>query len=55
VASGALNLRTYTEGGVHKTGYIGSYGKFDDAFGYWEARIRFQSQDGMWSAFWIQS
>ncbi|MFM1767476.1 MAG: hypothetical protein RJA22_5 [Verrucomicrobiota bacterium] len=55
VTNGALVIRTYTEGGVHKTGFVGSYGKFTDAFGYWEARIRFTSQDGMWSAFWIQS
>ena len=55
VANGALTLRTYTEGGVHKTGYIGSAGKVDDGFGYWEARLRFQSQNGMWSAFWLQS
>lgn len=55
VANGALTLRTYTEGGVHKTGYIGSSGKVDDGFGYWEARIRFQTQNGMWSAFWLQS
>ena len=55
VGSGALTISTYTEGGVHKTGFIGSSGKFDNAFGYWEARVRFTTRDGMWSAFWIQS
>ncbi|MEK0449114.1 MAG: hypothetical protein RL088_1382 [Verrucomicrobiota bacterium] len=55
VAGGAMTISTYTEGGVHKTGFIGSSGKFDNAYGYWEARVRFTSRDGMWSAFWIQS
>lgn len=55
VGSGAMTIATYTEGGVHKTGFVGSSGKFDNAFGYWEARVRFTSRDGMWSAFWIQS
>ncbi len=55
VGSGAMTIATYTESGVHKTGFVGSSGKFDNAFGYWEARVRFNSRDGMWSAFWIQS
>ena len=55
VEGGALTIATYTESGVHKTGFVGSSGKFDNAFGYWEARVRFTSRDGMWSAFWIQS
>lgn len=55
VTNGALTLRTYTESGVHKTGFISSNGKFDDAFGYWEARIRLHTHNGMWSAFWLQS
>ena len=38
VTNGALVIRTYTESGVHKTGFVGSSGKFTDAFGYWEAR-----------------
>lgn len=55
VGSGAMTISTYTEGGVHKTGFVGSNGKFLNSFGYWEARVRFTSRDGMWSAFWIQS
>ncbi len=55
VTNGALTIRTYTEGGVHKTGFVGSHSKVDDAFGYWEARVRFHTHNGMWSAFWLQS
>ena len=47
VGSGAMTISTYTESGVHKTGFVGSSGKFDNAFGYWEARVRFTSRDGM--------
>ena len=54
VANGYLRIQTYTEGGKHHTGWIGSNGKFENCFGYWEARIRFNSSAGMWSAFWLQ-
>lgn len=54
VANGYLRVRTYTEGGTHYTGWISSAGKFENAFGYWEARLRFNSSQGMWSAFWLQ-
>jgi autotransporter-associated beta strand protein len=54
VAGGILSVKTYTEGGKHYTGWLGSNGKFENAFGYWEARMRFNSSAGMWSAFWLQ-
>lgn len=54
VSGGALTIKTYTEGGTHYTGWIGSNGKFENCFGYWEARIRYNSSAGMWSAFWLQ-
>ncbi|MCU0780671.1 MAG: family 16 glycosylhydrolase, partial [Akkermansiaceae bacterium] len=54
VGNGALTIKTYTEGGKHYTGWLGSNGKFENCFGYWEARIRFNSSAGMWSAFWLQ-
>lgn len=28
---------------------------FEQAFGYFEARVKFPDSDGMWSAFWLQS
>ncbi len=54
VANGYLRVKTYTEGGTHYTGWIGSNGKFENCLGYWEARIRFSSAQGMWTAFWLQ-
>lgn len=54
VSGGALTVKTYTEGGKHYTGWLGSNGKFENCFGYWEARIRYNSSPGMWSAFWLQ-
>ena len=33
----------------------GSTAKFMQAFGYWEAKIKFNGMGGMWSAFWVHS
>ncbi len=55
VGDGHLTITTYTSGGKHYTGMIGTEGKFDRRFGYWEARVRFEGAPGMWSAFWIQT
>ncbi len=55
VSDGQLTITTYTSGGKHCTGMIGTEGKFERRFGYWEARIRFDGAPGMWSAFWIQT
>jgi len=55
VGDGRLRIKTYTSGGTHYTGWVGTNGKMEECFGYWEARIRFNSSAGMWSAFWLQS
>jgi len=55
VGGGQLTITTYTSGGEHYTGMIGTEGKFERRFGYWEARLRFEGAPGMWSAFWIQT
>jgi beta-glucanase (GH16 family) len=55
VAGGVLTITTYTEDGIHYTGMLGSQGRFEQAYGYWEARIDFDDAPGMWSAFWLQS
>jgi neutral ceramidase len=55
VGGGYLTITTYTAGGKHYTGMIGTEGKFERRFGYWEARIGFEDAPGMWSAFWIQT
>jgi beta-glucanase (GH16 family) len=59
VGGGALTIKTYTEAGKHYSGMIstlksGASG-FEQAYGYFEARIRFNSAPGQWSAFWLQS
>jgi len=53
VADGRLTLTTFTEEGRHHTGYVTSRGKFQQAQGYFEARLRFSPSPGMWTAFWL--
>src|SRR5262249_42449750 len=55
VANGNLTITTYTSGGTHYTGFIDTRNSFLATFGYWEARIKYQGQPGMWSAFWVHS
>lgn len=52
---GNLIIKTYKKGEKYLTGMIGTQGKFEHTFGYWECRMRFQKQIGHWSAFWLQS
>jgi len=52
---GTLKITTSKVGDEYHTGMIGTQGKFERAFGYWEARIKLQDQEGHWSAFWVQS
>ena len=52
---GTLKITTSKVGTEYHTGMIGTQGKFERAFGYWEARIKLQDQQGHWSAFWLQS
>ncbi len=55
VGGGALIITTYTQNGTNFTGMIGSQNKFEHTYGYYEARIDFDSSPSMWSAFWLQS
>jgi endoglucanase len=55
VKDGLLSITTYTEGGKHYTGFLDTRRKFETAFGYFEARIRFRSSPGEWGAFWLHS
>jgi beta-glucanase (GH16 family) len=50
---GNLVIRTCKDGQKFVDGCITTQGKFERAFGYYVARIRFQKQPGHWSAFWI--
>lgn len=55
VANGVLTLTTYTDRGVHHTGFVTSEGNFAARYGYFEARIRFHDAPGEWCAFWISA
>lgn len=55
VAGGALTIVTYSEGGTHFTGFLDTAGKFLVAYGWLEARVRFESSPGEWGAFWLNS
>ncbi len=55
VGGGYLSITTYSTNGTHHTGMIGTQGKFERRFGYWEARLKFADTTGEWSAFWIQT
>lgn len=37
------------------TGMISTQGKYETAYGYFEARVKFQREIGHWSAFWINT
>jgi len=52
---GHLVITTTRADNQWQTGMIGTQGKFERAFGYWECRVRLQTQPGHWSAFWLQS
>lgn len=59
VGDGALTITTYTRGRAHYSGMIGTQrhdgAGFEQTYGYFEARVRFNSTPGQWSAFWLQS
>ena len=52
---GHLVLTTRRVGDKYHTAMIGTQGKYETAFGYFECRVKLQKQIGHWSAFWIQS
>ena len=52
---GHLAITTTQVGETYHTGMIGTQGKFERAFGYFECRVKLQTQVGHWSAFWMQS
>jgi len=52
---GNLVLTTKRVGDKYHTAMIGTQGKYEATFGYFECRIQFQSEVGHWSAFWLQS
>jgi beta-glucanase (GH16 family) len=52
---GHLVLTTKRAGDKYLTAMISTQGKYEPTFGYFECRVKFQTQTGHWSAFWLQS
>jgi len=52
---GHLLITTRKVDDTYHTGMIGTQGKFETRFGYFECRVKMQQQIGHWSAFWLQS
>lgn len=50
--NGILRITTFTEEGKHYTGFLTSARKHQQVHGRFEARLRFSTVPGMWSAFW---
>jgi beta-glucanase (GH16 family) len=55
VGGGVLTITTYTDAGTNYTGMVGSQEKFEQTYGYFEARMKFNSAPAEWSAFWLTS
>ena len=52
---GHLVLTTRLVGNEIHTAMIGTAGKFETVYGYFECRVKMQKSHGHWSAFWLQS
>ncbi len=55
VADGVLTISTYTDNGIHNTGFLSTRGKYQPRYGYIEARIDSSVSSGVNHAFWLQS
>lgn len=55
VANGVMTIKTYGVTGNYSQGWIDTNNKFMPKYGYFEARINFNTSSGVWSDFWIQS
>jgi beta-glucanase (GH16 family) len=52
---GHLVITTSKVGDKYHTGMIATQGKHEWTCGYFECRVKLQTQPGHWSAFWLQS
>lgn len=50
---GALRMRVFKEGDEFFDGCLRTKGKFEKAFGYFEARMQLHQSRGHWPAFWL--
>ncbi len=53
--NGLLEVCKLFNGGNHLIGMIGSEGKREFRYGYYEAKVKLQKKQGHWSGFWLQS
>ena len=51
---GHLVISAINDEGKFTTGCIHTAGKFEQRYGLFVARVRFQTQQGFWPAFWLQ-
>jgi len=52
---GQLTITTRTENNQYTTGMVSTKDKVHFRYGYLEARMKFQKEMGLWSAFWLLS
>ncbi len=52
---GNLQIAVRKNGDRYETGYISTNGKFHATHGYFECHAKIQRENGLWSAFWINS
>ncbi len=52
---GCLQIKAFLQDGELQVGMIGTQGKFEQKYGYFESRIKFQRQRGMHGSFWLTS
>ncbi|WP_372366047.1 family 16 glycosylhydrolase [Candidatus Uabimicrobium sp. HlEnr_7] len=52
---GQLIITTSKNGTNYYTGMISTHKKFEHRFGYYECRVKFQTQQGHWPTFWLMS
>ncbi len=55
VSGGSLVITTFTQSGVHYTGFVTSDPGEQFTYGYFEARIRLHGAPGSWCAWWLNS
>jgi len=55
VADGFLTLHAFEKDGEILVGMVGTQGRFETKYGYFECRAQLQRGGGIWAAFWMQS
>lgn len=52
---GKLYINAFMENDSMKIGAVGTYGRFETTYGYFECRAKLPNTTGNWAAFWLQS